>query len=202
VRCMGSVVERCVMSPSPLEGEGCSAPLHHFARKRVRGRFNLLRSRGGVLSSRRLRQIRSKIAGSIARCPRQRIVRRDLHPTSPSSGGGMRVTSVRQIGDKIVDILRSAPQPNFGPRGSRHKIYGSQSADCDDAACTGAGVRKPSMKETAMGEGWRCGVHYGDLSAAADAPEGRRSDAGRWPSRIRLTSRRLPALDAEDCWAI
>jgi len=47
----------------------------------------------------------------------------------------MRVTSVRQIGDKIVDILRSAPQPNFGPRGSRHKIYGSQSADCADAAC-------------------------------------------------------------------
>ena len=27
-------------------------------------------------------------------------------------------------------------------------------ADGDDAACTGAGVRKPSMKETAMGEGW------------------------------------------------
>ena len=41
----------------------------------------------------------------------------------------------------------------------------------DDAACTGAGVRKPSMKETAMGEGWRDGLHYGDLSAAADVPE-------------------------------
>ncbi len=57
----------------------------------------------------------------------------------------------------------------------------------DDAACTGAGVRKPSMKETAMGEGWWCGLHYGNLNAAADAPEGRRSDAGRWPTRIRLT---------------
>jgi hypothetical protein len=71
----------------------------------------------------------------------------------------------------------------------------------EDAACTGAGVRKPSMKETAMGEGWWC-VHYGNLNAAADAPEGRRSDAGRWPARIRLTSRRLPASDAEDFWAI
>ena len=71
----------------------------------------------------------------------------------------------------------------------------------DDAACTGAGVRKPSMKETAMGEGWLCGLHYGNLNAAADAPEGRRSDAGRWPTRIRL-SRRLPASDAEDFWAI
>ena len=72
----------------------------------------------------------------------------------------------------------------------------------DDAACTGAGVRKPSMKETAMGEGRWCGLHYGNLNAAADAPEGRRSDAGRWPTRIRLTSRRLPASDAEDFWAI
>ncbi len=26
----------------------------------------------------------------------------------------------------------------------------------DDAACTGAGVRKPSMKETAMGKRGRC----------------------------------------------
>ncbi len=42
----------------------------------------------------------------------------------------------------------------------------------DDAAYTGAGVRKPSMKETAMGEGWRDGLHYGDLSAAAAAPAG------------------------------
>jgi len=72
----------------------------------------------------------------------------------------------------------------------------------DDAACTEAGVRKPSMKETAMGEGWRCGLHYGDLSAAADASEGRRSGAGRLPTRIWLTSRRLPALDGDDCWAI
>jgi hypothetical protein len=75
-------------------------------------------------------------------------------------------------------------------------------ADGDDAACTGAGVRKPSMKETAMGEGLRCGLHYGDLSAAADAPEGRRSDAARCPTRLRLTGRRLPALDADDCCAI
>ena len=75
-------------------------------------------------------------------------------------------------------------------------------ADRDDAAYTGAGVRKPSMKETAMGEGWWCGLHYGNLNAAADAPEGRRSDAGRWPTRRRLTSRRLPASDAEDFWAI
>jgi hypothetical protein len=72
----------------------------------------------------------------------------------------------------------------------------------DDAACTGAGVGKPSMKETAMGEGWRCGLHYGDLSAAADAPEERRNDVGRWATRIRLTIRWLPALDADDCWAI
>ena len=33
----------------------------------------------------------------------------------------------------------------------------------NDAACTGAGVRKPSMKETAMGQGWWCGLHYGNL---------------------------------------
>jgi len=71
-----------------------------------------------------------------------------------------------------------------------------------DAACTGAGVRKPSMKETAMGEGCRCGLHYGDLSAAAEAPGGRRSDAAPWRTRIRLTSKRLPALDGDDCWAI
>jgi hypothetical protein len=72
----------------------------------------------------------------------------------------------------------------------------------DDAACTGAGVRKPSMKETAMGEGWWCGLHYGDLCAAADAAEGRRIDAGRWPTRIGLTSRWLAALDGDDCCAI
>ena len=72
----------------------------------------------------------------------------------------------------------------------------------DDAACTGAGVRKPSMKETAMGEGWRYGLHYGDLSAAADAAEGRRSDAARWPIGRWLTIRRLPALDSEDCCTI
>ena len=36
----------------------------------------------------------------------------------------------------------------------------------DDAACTGAGVRKPSMKETAMGEGWWCGLHYGNYMSA------------------------------------
>jgi hypothetical protein len=29
------------------------------------------------------------------------------------------------------------------------------------------------MKETAMGEGWWCGLHYGNLNAVADAPEGR-----------------------------
>ena len=75
-------------------------------------------------------------------------------------------------------------------------------AQGEEAACTGAGVRKPSKNETAMGEGWRGGLHYGDLSAAVDAPEGRRSDAGRWPTRIRLTSRRVPALDADDCCAI
>ena len=42
----------------------------------------------------------------------------------------------------------------------------------DAAACTGAGVRKPSMKETAIGEGWRDGLHYGDLSAATAARSG------------------------------
>jgi hypothetical protein len=30
-----------------------------------------------------------------------------------------------------------------------------------------AGVRKPSLDETAMGSGWRCRGHYGDLAAAA-----------------------------------
>ena len=59
-----------------------------------------------------------------------------------------------------------------------------------------------SMKETAMGEGWWCGLHYGDLCAAADAAEGRRIDAGRWPTRIGLTSRWLAALDGDDCCAI
>jgi hypothetical protein len=43
-------------------------------------------------------------------------------------------------------------------------------AQGDEAACTGAGVRKPSMKETAMRERWRGGLDYGDLSAAVDAP--------------------------------
>jgi hypothetical protein len=44
-------------------------------------------------------------------------------------------------------------------------------ADGNDAACTGAGVRKPSMKETAMGEGWWCGLHYGNyMSAALSSP--------------------------------
>ena len=38
----------------------------------------------------------------------------------------------------------------------------------DDAACTGAGVRKPSMKETAMGEGWWCGLTY--MSRALSSP--------------------------------
>ena len=75
-------------------------------------------------------------------------------------------------------------------------------ADRDDAACTVAGVRNPSMNETAMGEGWRCGLHYGDLSAAAQAPEGRRSNAARWPTPIQLASGRRPALDAEGCCAI
>ncbi len=40
---------------------------------------------------------------------------------------------------------------------------------------------------------WRYGLHYGDLSAAADAAEGKRRDAAGWPIRIWLTSRRLPA---------
>jgi hypothetical protein len=41
----------------------------------------------------------------------------------------------------------------------------------DDAACIGAGVRKPSMKETAMGEGWWCGLHYGNyMSRALSSP--------------------------------
>ena len=64
----------------------------------------------------------------------------------------------------------------------------------DDVACTGAGVRMPSMKETAMGEGWRRGLHYGDLSAAADVAEGRRSNAAHWPTRIQVTSGRLSGM--------
>lgn len=70
------------------------------------------------------------------------------------------------------------------------------------ARAPAAGGRKPPRKETVMGEGLRGGLHYGDLRAAADAPEARRNDATRWPTKMGLTSRRLRALDAEDCCAI
>jgi hypothetical protein len=44
----------------------------------------------------------------------------------------------------------------------------------DDAACTGAGVRKPSMNETAGGGGrWGLG-RYGDLRAVDELPDGNR----------------------------
>ena len=44
----------------------------------------------------------------------------------------------------------------------------------DDAACTGVGVRKPSMKETA-GSGRRsCRGRYGDLRAADELGDGSR----------------------------
>ena len=39
-------------------------------------------------------------------------------------------------------------------------------ADRDDAACTVAGVRKPSMNETAGGGRRWCPERYGDLRAA------------------------------------
>src|ERR1700680_2667156 len=39
-----------------------------------------------------------------------------------------------------------------------------------------AGVRKPPMDETAMGSGWRCRGHYGDLAAAAEVVGCRRGD--------------------------
>jgi hypothetical protein len=41
----------------------------------------------------------------------------------------------------------------------------------DDAACTVAGVRKPSMDETAGRRGL-CGEHYGDLIAAVEEFDG------------------------------
>jgi hypothetical protein len=72
----------------------------------------------------------------------------------------------------------------------------------DNAAWFEAGVRKPSMKETAMEGRWRCGLRYGDLGAAADAPEGRQNASARRPTRIRQMSVRLPALNDEDCWGI
>ena len=47
-------------------------------------------------------------------------------------------------------------------------------ADRDDAACTVAGVRKPSMNETA-GSGRRsCRGRYGDLRAAESWRDGNR----------------------------
>jgi hypothetical protein len=45
-------------------------------------------------------------------------------------------------------------------------------ADRDDGACAEAGVRKPSMNETAMGECWRYGLYYGELSTTAEAGDG------------------------------
>ena len=39
-------------------------------------------------------------------------------------------------------------------------------ADRDDTACTVAGVRKPSMNETAGNGRRRCRGRYGDLGAA------------------------------------
>ena len=45
-------------------------------------------------------------------------------------------------------------------------------ADRDDAACTVAGVRKPSMNETAgSGRGW-CRGRDGDLAAVRDLSAG------------------------------
>src|SRR6476646_3506062 len=53
-------------------------------------------------------------------------------------------------------------------------------ADRDDAACTGAGVRKPSMNETA-GSGRRsCRGRYGDLRAADELVDGSRYPWVRW----------------------
>ena len=73
----------------------------------------------------------------------------------------------------------------------------------DDAACTGAGVRKPSGKETAIGRGGWCGLHYGDLNAAAEAPEGRRGAAGVGRRGYGSTSEfAAPVADAGDFWAI
>jgi hypothetical protein len=50
----------------------------------------------------------------------------------------------------------------------------SDAGDRDDAAYTGAGVRKPSMNETA-GSGRRsCRGRYGDLRAADELADGSR----------------------------
>src|ERR1700694_2868436 len=44
-----------------------------------------------------------------------------------------------------------------------------------------AGVRKPPKDETAMGSGWRCRGHYGDLAAATEEVGCRRGDGSqRW----------------------
>ena len=70
-------------------------------------------------------------------------------------------------------------------------------ADRYDATCAEAGVRKPSLNETAMGERWRCGLRYGDLGAADDAPERRQNASARRPTRMRLMSGRPPAVNDE-----
>jgi hypothetical protein len=52
---------------------------------------------------------------------------------------------------------------------------------------TVAGVRKPPVDETAMGSGWRCREHYGDLAVAAQEVGSRR----RCRHRLRSTERLL-----------
>ena len=57
-------------------------------------------------------------------------------------------------------------------------------ADRDDAACTVAGVRKPSMNETA-GSGRRsCRGRYGDLRAADELADGSRHPWVRWSTTL------------------
>src|SRR3974377_1956374 len=58
-----------------------------------------------------------------------------------------------------------------------------------------AGVRKPSMKETAMGGRWRCGLRYGDLCAVNDAPDRRQNASARGPTGTGLMSGGPPGLD-------
>ena len=70
------------------------------------------------------------------------------------------------------------------------------------AACTGAGVRKPPMEETAGGGRGCRGLGYGDLSAADEVSEWSRGvPASRWLVEGLLDERRV-ALNSVGCRTI
>ena len=57
-------------------------------------------------------------------------------------------------------------------------------ADRDDAAYTGAGVRKPSMNEIAGSSRRSCRGRYGDLRAADELADGSRYPWVRWSTTL------------------